>query len=55
MAAADGGRKKLDGLLGKLLTHRDPLGRSQRLGLAMVVFALFAVQLTPLGLVTWLQ
>lgn len=55
MAPANRGREKLYGLLGELLSRGNPLGRSQRPRLAMVVFALFAIELGPLGLMAWLQ
>lgn len=51
MAAADGGREELHGLPGELLALCDALRGSERASLLLVVFAFFAVQLGPLGLV----
>lgn len=55
MAAADRGGEELHGLLGELLSLGYALGRGQRASLLVMVFALFAIELGPLGLVTGLE
>ena len=54
MAAADRGREELHGLLGDLLSLGDALGGSQGASLLLMVFALLAVDLSPLSLVAGL-
>jgi hypothetical protein len=55
MAAADRGGEELHGLLGELLSLSDALGRGQGASLFTLVLALLTVDLSPLGLVTWLE
>jgi hypothetical protein len=55
MAAANRGSEELHGLLGELLALGDALGRGQSASLFPLEFALFAIDLGPLSLVTWLE
>jgi hypothetical protein len=54
MAVADRGGEKLHGLLGELLSLGDALRGSQGSSPLLVVFALLAVELIPLGLMAGL-
>jgi hypothetical protein len=55
MAAADRGGEELHGLLGELLPLGDALGRGQGASLFALVLALLTIDLSPLGLVAWLE
>jgi hypothetical protein len=55
MAAADRGGEELHGLLGELLSLGHALGGGQGASLLLVIFALLAVELSPLGLVARLE
>jgi hypothetical protein len=55
MAAADRGGEELHGLLRELLPLGNALGGAQGASLLMLVLALLAVELSPLGAVAGLE